>query len=458
MKTSVSFLCVLFSILIITSQLRAQTNVVNANQGYQMRLEFDNRGAFGKVSYGLTNPPQDSIGLDYPIGARVEHIYGGGLWVGGLLDTSNGGTSPPVRLVTTGFKGWSSPFYEFYPGPSVADSIWTGSRIDTVSPTGWDSYWGAALPYRPVADDERHCRYRDDNASVSQHIPMHLEVIQSSYTWNDTYSAGIHIIRYKVINTGTKPIDSVYVGIFLDGDVGPISIINYWNNNSSGFRLVYRLGFINNPVNTGSTPVGVSYITLSPVIGSQRLTFQWYSGPASPGSDAARYALMSSGQILPDEYPSLSDTRFLLATGPSRIRPITDPAPDTLILAMAILSGQDILQLQTRAFRALDLYQNMVLNVEDADNSTPGGFRLDQNYPNPFNPSTSISFSLPQSGFVSLKVFSMLGQEVTTLVSKDLTAGAHQTTWDATGFPSGVYFYRLQAGSFTKTRKLVLLR
>jgi hypothetical protein len=85
-------------------------------------------------------------------------------------------------------------------------------------------------------------------------------------------------------------------------------------------------------------------------------------------------------------------------------------------------------------------------------------FSLTQNYPNPFNPSTTISFDLPSKSFVSLKVFDLLGKEVAIIVSKELLAGSYSEKWDASTMSSGIYFYRMQAGSFTETKKLVLLR
>jgi uncharacterized delta-60 repeat protein len=88
----------------------------------------------------------------------------------------------------------------------------------------------------------------------------------------------------------------------------------------------------------------------------------------------------------------------------------------------------------------------------------PIQFTLYQNYPNPFNPTTTISFSLPSKSFVSLKVFDALGREVASLVSEELHAGTYSLQWNAAGSPSGVYFYRLQTGSFTETKKLLLIR
>jgi hypothetical protein len=85
-------------------------------------------------------------------------------------------------------------------------------------------------------------------------------------------------------------------------------------------------------------------------------------------------------------------------------------------------------------------------------------FNLSQNYPNPFNPATTFSFSLPSKSLVILKVFDALGREVSVVLSEELPAGKYSRQWNATSLPSGVYFYRLQAGSYSETKKLVLLR
>ncbi|MBU0558511.1 MAG: T9SS type A sorting domain-containing protein [Bacteroidetes bacterium] len=85
-------------------------------------------------------------------------------------------------------------------------------------------------------------------------------------------------------------------------------------------------------------------------------------------------------------------------------------------------------------------------------------FSLDQNYPNPFNPRTMISYQLPVDGFVTLKIFDILGREVATLVNERKEAGRYSVEWKGENQPSGVYLYRLQAGSFSEIRKMILLR
>jgi len=89
--------------------------------------------------------------------------------------------------------------------------------------------------------------------------------------------------------------------------------------------------------------------------------------------------------------------------------------------------------------------------------TTPGTFRLDQNFPNPFNPTTVISYQLPAAGHATLKIFDLLGREVVTLVDQEKPAGVYRETWNASRMASGVYFCRLNNGTFTQTRKLLLI-
>ena len=96
--------------------------------------------------------------------------------------------------------------------------------------------------------------------------------------------------------------------------------------------------------------------------------------------------------------------------------------------------------------------------VEQTGAELPAGYSLDQNYPNPFNPTTTIDFSMPQAGFVSLKVYDLLGREVATLVNEEKPAGSFRATLDASTLTSGTYFYTLRAGNFTSTKKMVLLK
>lgn len=90
--------------------------------------------------------------------------------------------------------------------------------------------------------------------------------------------------------------------------------------------------------------------------------------------------------------------------------------------------------------------------------TTPDKFELSQNFPNPFNPTTSIKFSVPQTQYVSLKVYDVLGTEVATLVDEEKFAGNYNVQFNGSSLASGVYLYRLQAGNFVQTKKLILMK
>ena len=100
----------------------------------------------------------------------------------------------------------------------------------------------------------------------------------------------------------------------------------------------------------------------------------------------------------------------------------------------------------------------MITSVDPGSHEMPQESSLSQNYPNPFNPSTTIKYALPSATMARLSVYDMLGREVSVLVNEGREAGVHEVRFDASGLSSGVYFYRLQAGDFTQTKRLLLLR
>ncbi|MBU2445511.1 MAG: T9SS type A sorting domain-containing protein [Bacteroidetes bacterium] len=99
-----------------------------------------------------------------------------------------------------------------------------------------------------------------------------------------------------------------------------------------------------------------------------------------------------------------------------------------------------------------------ITGIEDGRNNLPTSFSLQQNYPNPFNPTTKISFSIPEQSFVTLKVFDILGREVKTLVNELKHPGEYEIEFSANDLSSGVYIYKIQAGSFRDTKKMLLIR
>jgi hypothetical protein len=97
-------------------------------------------------------------------------------------------------------------------------------------------------------------------------------------------------------------------------------------------------------------------------------------------------------------------------------------------------------------------------SVETISTEMPLEYRLEQNFPNPFNPATTIRFALRARDEVTVRIFDLLGREITTLLKEELPAGVHQLTFDATELPSGMYFYQLVTKEFLQTRKLLLVK
>ena len=119
-----------------------------------------------------------------------------------------------------------------------------------------------------------------------------------------------------------------------------------------------------------------------------------------------------------------------------------------------VVAGKYYYRLKQIDFNGMYEYSNEIEVVVNA----PDKFSLNQNYPNPFNPSTSIEFRLPKESFVTLKVYNILGVEIASLVNEQKPAGVHKINFDASGFTSGMYIYKISTGSFEQTRKMLLLK
>jgi hypothetical protein len=157
---------------------------------------------------------------------------------------------------------------------------------------------------------------------------------------------------------------------------------------------------------------------------------------------------------------------FVSTNGGGDWMSFNDGFPEAVIVADLVVSPSN------RSLRAAThsngVYERRLLStltsVEHEDRQ-PVMFALEQNYPNPFNPTTTIRFSVESAsgrtgepGRVTLKVYDVLGREVATLVNESLQPGRYKLTFDATGLASGVYLYRLRAGEFTQTKRMMLLR
>jgi hypothetical protein len=131
----------------------------------------------------------------------------------------------------------------------------------------------------------------------------------------------------------------------------------------------------------------------------------------------------------------------------------------------ANIGGNHIIELFPSAWycEVLDTFgtmgpQDFTTDVEPVNELTPSDFSLEQNYPNPFNPSTTINFSIPNEAFVTLDVYNAIGQKVALLVNETKSAGTYSADFNASNLTSGIYFYKISAGNFTETKKMILMK
>jgi len=138
---------------------------------------------------------------------------------------------------------------------------------------------------------------------------------------------------------------------------------------------------------------------------------------------------------------------------------LSQETPDTCIVTVMIIgpdTGSDF-HLGS-SFTVDDLnFSDAPVSVED-ESVNPNTFGLEQNYPNPFNPGTVIRYAMPSAGNVTLTVYNSLGEEVARLVDQFVEAGTHEVDFNAANLPSGLYLYKLNAGSFTSVKKMVLMK
>jgi hypothetical protein len=132
--------------------------------------------------------------------------------------------------------------------------------------------------------------------------------------------------------------------------------------------------------------------------------------------------------------------------------------PSTDVLALAINGTFVVAGTSGHGVWRRPMSQMTVMGVAASSGSGPAVFRLGQNFPNPFNPSTTIAYQVPAAGRVTLRVFDLLGRELSTLVDERKDAGSYAVRFEGANLASGVYLYRLTAGQFTQTRKMVIMK
>ncbi len=405
------------------------------SQGFHLKAWIGANGTIGQGAFDNFLPP-DGIGMEYPIGSRVEHLYGAGIWIGAIVDTGTPSAPAKIHAVTKAYNwGETGVQHELYGYQTPRDTFFvTGvlqqgqpnlagfdddgdGRIDEDQPDGRDNdgdwrpdlhdvgsdgvpdslevgcgggFDAARNPdpahdnYSPAMRDV--CRpdaagvyprqndvYRytelngfgdagepgvdEDFGAVSErdvtmvysdvftdplvpgHVPLGLRVVQKSYAWQNLFRQPILPLEYVIVNAGTKTLDSLYIGFFVDPLLGNVNLPDIATRKYSAYIPELRTGYAHNVYDRGATPVGVVVLGTPKPLNLLRYTFNWNRFEDNPGTDDEHYRLMSSGRIKPDEPQTPgSDSQFLLAFGPFE----TVAPGDSLTVAVALISGDGI--------------------------------------------------------------------------------------------------------------------
>ncbi|MEO8514229.1 MAG: T9SS type A sorting domain-containing protein [Ignavibacteria bacterium] len=340
--------------------------------------------------------------------------------------------------------------------------------------------------------------------------PLGVEVQQLSYTFDVAGFMDSYFVRYKFINKSGLNWDSTYVSLVNDGDLGDPNDDAVGCDSSKNISYTYN--FDNNDSEYGAAPPAVGYRLLQgPVIytgintdtaklpcntligykmkmmsGHNRFLNGGDTCTSDPDNYIAAYNFMEGkngcGHPIINPVTGLqtkyvfsgnpcntsgwrdsvsSDKRNILNCGPFNMA-----SGDTQIVvySYSVSRGstniQSVCDLINLSNNINSYYYNCfnLIGIEPINNSIPEKFALLQNYPNPFNPETKINFSVPEKSFVEIKVYDALGRETAVLLNEEVNAGNYDVNFNASSYPSGIYFYRLSTGSFTETKKMVLVK
>lgn len=279
----------------------------------------------------------------------------------------------------------------------------------------------------------------------------------------DTATSVIRAARYRRTNPGTLAsinfVDVMTETVRKDQFASVIHAGRIWffftSGDSGGRDIRCRVSLDN----------GVSYGSPINVAGNPMLDEYWFDARNwSGGCDLAFVADTSGGASrMSHQYSDVSDPSSFSPPEPFSEHPPVYSALGYIPTVVEFYdSGDDLgaiwVGLNGSPGLYWDRFNALPVGVEEQPLTVPASFALSQNYPNPFNPSTTIRYEIASQEFVALKVFDVLGREVTTLVNEVQEPGTYGVTWNAAGIASGVYYYRLIAGGFTETKRLVLLR
>jgi serine protease AprX len=347
-----------------------------------------------------------------PVGEGSD-LFVGSFWAG----------TSAAYICNRDFNGLESETYEWV----VSDPDPNG-RVRDLGPTGSDETFSA------IFTDGGHAS------------PLPLMVEQVSMAFSTAPNSTFVIMEYRLTNNSATAIPALYTGIFCDFDIGDDS-----SQNMGGTDAARNLTYLYAPLGHfygivllgGGTPQNLTVVN-NPL----------YVYPTSAITDANKIDLLNG--TLSHPVGKVNDDWSMLTSSVMSL----DASGGQDVVAYAMVFGNNLAELRDNADAAIAAYDPVAPITEDTPIKL---FHLGQNHPNPFNPVTNIKFTVEKEGPVELAVFDVSGRKIRTLVRDTRGPGDHVVTWDGTDqtgsrVPSGMYFYKLNSGGDSSTRKMMLVK
>ncbi len=296
-----------------------------------------------------------------------------------------------------------------------------------------------------VADGEAVVVFNDNIAGTNK---VGIETKLISYQFADEPYDNSVILRYIFKNTSGTEITNFYAGLFFDWDIDA-------NSSATNYALYdenYRCAVLYDSSVSDYIAVGVASTW-----GEDR-----FYAIQNDGNDGG--IKIYDGFTKAEKWMALTTGLTKTSAGPQDISSVNSAGPfviaadSTLEVSFIIATGQGMDAVKQSFAAARAKYLSLPTDVDDETVNQPIVFSLAQNYPNPFNPTTNIKYSIPETGFVTLKIYDIMGREVSTLVSKQMNAGNYEVSFNASKLSSGVYVYSLKAGNKIISKKMMMIK
>ena len=363
-----------------------------------------------------------------------------------LCLTSDGNVGKKAQTYGTGLQIGTGILNNLYEGglmigtgnTKVSDVVRRGQAPANASDTDFVAMQNYSILTPGVHSGQDGSGKFNDNGAGTNKIGVEVEAF--SYAFNTGPDVDYILVQYKIKNTNATALSNVYAGLFT------------WMSPEGNFSTgnISRLSTANKLAYTYNTGVANRYLGVG-LMTNQTMNFKIYTfGDIINGfTTQEKWDGLSSGVFNDSLGPG--GNPFVMAAGPFNLA-----ANQVETIGFAILNGSSAADLIVKNNQAKLKYGTV--GVTNISVEIPSVFSLSQNYPNPFNPTTNIQFGVPKNSLVTIKVYDLLGREVAVLLNEQKQAGTYQVDFNASSLSSGVYFYRMQAGTFADIKRMVVIK